>query len=884
MRKDHPHWYLSAYGIAVRHGFVGTEEEWLMSLVGPGIELRVSDGVLEYRAADGSGEWQEAADLSELQTAVEAATLAQAQAAKTAAEAAQAAAEDAQAAAETAQAAAEEAQETAESARNAAELAQTGAQNAQQGAELARTAAVNASGNALGARTAAQAAERGARTAVVEAQAAKAAAETAQSRAETAAAAAEDAQEAAEQALLNARAAVREEEDRAVANIELQRDNAIQAVEQRTGELEDHLSALATGKEQEINALANQVAEMGNQKIQTMTAIAEDVEQDAEDAEAAKQAAQTAAQAAQTAQAAAEAAQGAAEEAETAAAGSAASARADAEALSDAIWQLDASRPLTQATVSGELVTVDDAAAMNAIECITTLEPIQAGSGDPSPDNIRPISGHTGATLAQARTIADPADWDWMGIDEDVPVDTSIGHVLTVGAKNIVSYGKIPFDPQQYLFAITAESLAWLGISGTALPAGTYNVTLDHGAYNGGTAEDGTFQFTTTQPVPVGGGIRHSYMGTYQSSNADYGKAKVLAGTFTTYDADRTTVIEEGLATTEGSEGTSLGTTTASNPSYKVGDYINFTQRQQCGSNRWSTSFMRQYLNSDEETMTFTPATIWSRPMATLPEGFLHTLDPKLKAVLCKVRTRYALPIADGYGYEDIEDLVKLDTMLDIFGSQNNSIAEGPVDADGNVTRRTAYSMWKPLNKNADRIKYQGTTARHWWLASTYPLNAHNERSVNASGALSYHLANNTNGVVPSLYIALDDLHTAAFVDGEGAPLTVYGGTLDWQKGTLTVRPYYSSYNGEALMGRWISSMDVYADGTTPTNGAQVVDLDGAGTTYQLTPQQIRLLRGKNALRSADGSTELTYYVDDVIMLQKQIDELRAVVLENANG
>ena len=498
--------------------------------------------------------------------------------------------------------------------------------------------------------------------------------------------------------------------------------------------------------------------------------------------------------------------------------------------------------------------------------------------------NICPITGHTGATLAQARAIADPADWDWMGVDEDVPVDTSIAHVLTVGAKNIVSYGKIPFDPQQYLFAVTAESLAWLGISGTALPAGTYNVTLDHGAYSGGTVEDGTFQFTTTQPVPVGGGIRHSYMGTFQSSNAGYGKAKVLAGTFTTYDADRTTVIEEGLATTEGSEGTSLGTTTASNPSYKVGDYINFTQRQKYGSNRWSTSFMRQYLNSDEETMTFTPATIWSRPMATLPEGFLHTLDPELKAVLCKVRTRYALPIADGYGYEDIEDLVKLDTMLDIFGSQNNSIAEGPVDADGNVTRRTAYSMWKPLNANADRIKYQGTTARTWWLASTSPSYANYERVVNASGALSSGSAYDTSGVVPRLHIALDDLHTAAFVDGEGDPLTVYGGTLDWQKGTLTVRPYYSSYNGEALMGRWISSMDVYADGTTPTNGAQVVDLDGAGTTYQLTPQQIRLLRGENALRSADGSTELTYYVDDIIMTQGRLGGLSFEIIPETKG
>ena len=38
---------------------------------------------------------------------------------------------------------------------------------------------------------------------------------------------------------------------------------------------------------------------------------------------------------------------------------------------------------------------------------------------------------------------------------------------------------------------------------------------------------------------------------------------------------------------------------------------------------------------------------------------------------------------------------------------------------------------------------------------------------------------------------------------------------------------YYASYNGEALVGPWYSSMDVYEEGTTPTIGAEVID---AGT------------------------------------------------------
>ena len=31
---DNPPYYLSAYAIAVKHGFTGTEEEWLASLKG----------------------------------------------------------------------------------------------------------------------------------------------------------------------------------------------------------------------------------------------------------------------------------------------------------------------------------------------------------------------------------------------------------------------------------------------------------------------------------------------------------------------------------------------------------------------------------------------------------------------------------------------------------------------------------------------------------------------------------------------------------------------------------------------------------------------------------------------------------------------------------
>lgn len=339
-----------------------------------------------------------------------------------------------------------------------------------------------------------------------------------------------------------------------------------------------------------------------------------------------------------------------------------------------------------------------------------------------------------------------------MGLDEDQPVDSARKHVLPIQMHKVYTYGSIPFDPAMYLFAVTAAACTAFGWdAAVGMPAGTYNVTLNHAAYNGGTTQDGTFQFTTTQPIPVGGGIRHSAIGVYQSES--YTKDQILAGTFTTYADDTVTTVESSLTTTEGNDGTNLGTTTACDPQYKVGDFINFTHRQAYGCGRWSKCFMRQYANSAEATMTFAPATIWSRRPATLPEGFLHSIDPELRAVLGKVRTRYALSIADGYGYEDVEDYVKLATMLDVLGSKNNSISEGPVDSSGNVTRTTAYSFWQAHNSNADRKKYQGTTANGWWLGSSNPPYAHNERYVLTDGSLYSNFANYTFGFVPSLFI-----------------------------------------------------------------------------------------------------------------------------------
>lgn len=340
-------------------------------------------------------------------------------------------------------------------------------------------------------------------------------------------------------------------------------------------------------------------------------------------------------------------------------------------------------------------------------------------------------------------------DFDVLGLDEDAPVNAGLQHVLSIQAHDVLL--NVKFDNPQYLFAVTAEACAAFGWPNSGMPAGTYHVILDHGAYGVGTEQDGSYQFTTTQPVPVGGGLRHSTMGTSQTGS--YSKNQITEGTFVTYDADTVTELESGISCTEGNGGTCLGTTSASE-AYKIGDYINYTIRQKYGSNRWSTSYLRQVLNSEDAELQWTPGTIWSRNDDSVQEGFLHSLAPELRAVLCPVRTRYALSSLDEGNYEDITDYVKVPTLLDLTGNAGSGVLEGPVDAQGQVARSTAYAMWQKEQTDADRIKYSGTIARNWWTGSASVTKGCLSRRVAVDGAFATTYANVTSSsAAPCLFI-----------------------------------------------------------------------------------------------------------------------------------
>ena len=150
-------YYITAYGIAVKHGFKGTEAEWLETLKGDKVQLRYNEDTktLEWKYED-ADEWLELMDINALQGEVVTEVLEQATAAKEAAE--------------TAQAGAEAAQEAAESARTGAETAAASAAEQAAAAGKSAAAAAQDAQNAAAAKTGAESARDAAEAAKSEAQ------------------------------------------------------------------------------------------------------------------------------------------------------------------------------------------------------------------------------------------------------------------------------------------------------------------------------------------------------------------------------------------------------------------------------------------------------------------------------------------------------------------------------------------------------------------------------------------------------------------------------------------------------------------------------------------------------------------------------------------
>lgn len=149
-----------------------------------------------------------------------------------------------------------------------------------------------------------------------------------------------------------------------------------------------------------------------------------------------------------------------------------------------------------------------------------------------------------------------------------------------------------------------------------------------------------------------------------------------------------------------------------------------------------------------------------------------------------------------------------------------------------------------------------------------FNVESHNELTVTLSESANRLrlFTNSSNGISIKNVKMLDMAHTYTinFVDGS-SPLTVYGGTLNVLSGLLTITDgYISSYNGETLPSTWISDRDVYAEGTTPTTGAEVCYKLATPQTYQLTPTEVKSLLGVNNIFADTGEVDVQIWTKEV--------------------
>ena len=274
------------------------------------------------------------------------------------------------------------------------------------------------------------------------------------------------------------------------------------------------------------------------------------------------------------------------------------------------------------------------------------------------------------------------------------------------------------------------------------LAAGTYNITIANQAWY--TADNGkTFQFTLATAVPAGGQLvfAMTYNATLEGKSVKSYANKV------------TTTALETVTLTEGSEGTSLGTTNGSSPN------VNHMHRAIFGSNNYAQSAARQWLNSAAAAgSVWTPTNVFDRPAswATSYNGFMHGLPADFLAVVqpavlaCRTNSLFEVESLDGTAFA-INQLysLKADKFFllsrpEIFGDWDSASYK-----DG-----TQLEYYNGLTAT-ERIKRDAAgTARSAWLRSPNPSYANYARVVISDGALGGNGAYNGYGVAPACIIA----------------------------------------------------------------------------------------------------------------------------------
>ena len=276
------------------------------------------------------------------------------------------------------------------------------------------------------------------------------------------------------------------------------------------------------------------------------------------------------------------------------------------------------------------------------------------------------------------------------------------------------------------------------------LEAGTYH--FDFAKSWGNNVKPGiNYQFTLTKPVEKGGRLA----GLYETPDALPSTWKVYS-----YGKDGIT-LNETVDITVGSGGTNLGTIQETSRSGN----LNSVQEIAYGWNRWKTSALRQYLNSNKQKgQWWTPQDKWDiRPdQLASKDGFLCGIPEEMLNCLKKVKVvTYANTVNDE-GAEDITyDYVTLPSLSQMFFKPQTS---GEGDAHTYWKRRSGRTTpceWRTEYPNM--IEYSvanKTSPQTVRLRSTNKDDACGSWSLFTSGYVGYDYVSRVYSFTPLVCIA----------------------------------------------------------------------------------------------------------------------------------
>lgn len=286
-------------------------------------------------------------------------------------------------------------------------------------------------------------------------------------------------------------------------------------------------------------------------------------------------------------------------------------------------------------------------------------------------------------------------------------------------------------------------------VSNEGMTAGTYCIGFDYTWESNGYVNKGDYwNFALTKDVPAGGKLA----GCYGAPNTDPKNWRIYV-----YSADGKTVLETVSAVNKGQEGTLLGVMTAYG-----GENLNGIQQMAYGDNRYATSAIRQYLNSDKpKGEWWTAQTKWDIAPDQLNQidGYLCGMDAELLAVLEPVKVvtyRYTVTATGQKQVKDITyDKVSLISLEQMYIEPQDA-GEGE-----------AHEYYKELNGTAKRFQWwqayeilktfaveNPTSPQNVCLRSAHRTGAFNAWLVTPRGTISYgNVASTSSRLAPLMFI-----------------------------------------------------------------------------------------------------------------------------------